>query len=223
LIAAAVAEVAAPEAMLFDLIKQARLFEAHCDGAMLLVIDDVATFRSNPAFAEDCELAGINFDRCFVISGSSSAISRIAAQLKQQDVVHQRLPVPVAFHASHIDHIQELFLRTFAGITAAEAKIPIVSCATTPAGGARFSAAYWWHVIRQPIAFQQALSTFDRDHPHAIYVDLGPSGNMATFAKYNFPTTAQDRIVPVMTPFGRDLEALATARGKLAVLQSGTA
>jgi acyl transferase domain-containing protein len=225
-IAAAVAEVAPPEAMLFDLIKQARLFEAHCDGAMLLVIDDVATFRTDPVFAEGCELAGTNFDRCFVVAGSSATIGRIAAQLKLQDVVHQLLPVPVAFHASHVDHVEELFLRTFAGMTAAAAKIPVLSCAAPAdrtARGERFSAAYWWHVIRQPIALQRTLVDFGRDHPHAVYVDLGPSGNMASFAKYNLPATAQDRIVPVMTPFGRDLETLEIARDKLATLRSGPA
>jgi acyl transferase domain-containing protein len=219
-IAAAVGEVAAPEVMLFDLIKQARLFEAHCDGAMLIVIDDVATFRSNPAFAQDCELAGVNFDRCFVVSGPTARIEQVAAQLKQQDVVHQRLPVQVAFHASRVDHLQALFIRTFAGMAPAAAKVPVISCAEPPANEAlpRFSPAYWWQVIRQPIAFQQTLAAFDHNHPRAIYVDLGPSGNMASFAKYNFPSTAHDRIIPVMTPFGRDLEAIETARGKLAAL-----
>jgi acyl transferase domain-containing protein len=230
-IAAAVAEVAPPEVMLFDLIKQARLFDAHCEGAMLIVIDDVATFRTNPAFATDCELAGTNFDRCFVVSGPTGRIEQVAAQLKQQDVVHQRLPVSVAFHSSRVDHLQELFMRTFAGMTSAAAKIPVVSCAgpvngAAPANGAaekdRFSAAYWWQVIRQPIAFQRTLIEFDRDHRQAVYLDLGPSGNMASFAKYNFPTAAHQRILPVMTPFGRDLEAVDSARGKLAALLRDT-
>jgi acyl transferase domain-containing protein len=220
-IAAAVAEVAAPEAMLFDLIKQARLFDAHCEGAMLLVIDDVATFRTNPAFASDCELAGTNFDRCFVVSGPTSRIEQIAVQLKQQDVVHQRLPVSVAFHSSRVDHLEELFMRTFAGMTSAAAKIPVVSCAAPARNAAeedRFSPAYWWQVIRQPIALQRTLIEFDRDHRRAVYLDLGPSGNMASFVKYNLPTTAHERILPVMTPFGRDLEALDSARDKLARL-----
>jgi bacillaene synthase trans-acting acyltransferase len=218
-IAAAVAEVAAPEAMLFDLIKQARLFEAHCDGAMLIVIDDVGTFRTNPVFGHDCELAGVNFDRCFVVSGPSRRIDEVATELKRQDVVHQRLPVTVAFHSSLVDPLRDLFHRTFAGTTAAAPAIPIISCAVDE--GARpggYSPAHWWQVIRQPIAFQQALAEFDRRHPQAVYLDLGPSGNMASFAKYNFSNEAHDRIVPVMTPFGRDLEALETARGRLSAL-----
>jgi acyl transferase domain-containing protein len=218
-VAAAVAEVAAPEAMLFDLIKQARLFEAHCDGAMLIVIDAVGTFRTNPAFGPDCELAGVNFERCFVVSGPSSRIDEVAAQLRQQDVVHQRLPVRVAFHSSLVDPLQDLFLRTFAGMATASPAIPVVSCAMDgSAQAARFSPAYWWQVIRQPIAFRAALSALDRRHPQAVYLDLGPSGNMASFAKYNLPAAAHDRIIPVMTPFGRDLEALETAHSRLSAL-----
>jgi bacillaene synthase trans-acting acyltransferase len=218
-IAAAVAEVAAPEAMLFDLIKQARLFEAHGDGAMLIVIDDVGTFRTNPVFAPDCELAGVNFDRCFVVSGPTRRIDQVAAALKQQDVVHQRLPVPVAFHSSLVDPLQDLFLRTCAGMTAAAQAIPVISCAVGMGEQPeRFSPAYWWQVIRRPIAFQEMLTEFDRRYPQALYLDLGPSGNMATFAKYNFRAEAHDRIVPVMTPFGRDLESLETARGRLSAL-----
>jgi bacillaene synthase trans-acting acyltransferase len=219
-VAAAVGGVAEPEAMLFDIIKQARLFETHCGGgAMLLVLDDVDTFRTSEIYAGRCELAGINFDGCFVVSGTDRAIGEIAAVLKQKDIVHQLLPVPVAFHSSHVDPMRELYERTFAGRTGGSTTIPVVSCAP-PSATDRFSPAYWWHVIRQPIEFQRTILDFERDHPRAIYVDLGPSGNMATFAKYNLPQAAHERIVPVMTPFGRDLESIETARGKLAALRA---
>jgi acyl transferase domain-containing protein len=219
-VAAAVGGVAEPEAMLFDIIKQARLFEAHCGGgAMLLVLDDADTFRTSPVYAGRCELAGVNFDGCFVVSGADRAIADIAVALKQKDIVHQLLPVPVAFHSSHVDTMRELYERTFAGRGGGSTSIPVVSCAP-PTSSERFSPAYWWHVIRQPIEFQRTILDFERDHPRTIYLDLGPSGNMATFTKYNLPQAAHERIVPVMTPFGRDLEAIDSARGKLAALRA---
>jgi acyl transferase domain-containing protein len=213
-VAAALADVAGVEAMLFDVIKQARMFEAHCSGgAMLVVIDDVGTFRSNPAFSGGCELAGVNFDRCFVVSGSRGRILEIAAQLREQDVTHQLLPVSVAFHSSLVDNVRETFGRMFAGSTCRPATIPIVSCALpadnmTSEGEERFSTAYWWRVIRQPIEFSRALAEFHRNHPRAVYLDLGPSGNMATFAKYNLPAGVHGRIMPIMTPFGHDDETI---------------
>lgn len=224
-VAAAVADVAEPEAMLFDLIKQARLFDAHCGGgAMLLVIDNVDTFHTNPVFSEGCELAGVNFDRCFVVSGAEAEIREVASQLKQQDIVHQLLPVPVAFHSSLMDDLRELYIKTFAGRTWGAATIPVTSCAVPPGGvpetdDARFSPAYWWRVIRQPIEFRRTLLAFEQAHTGAIYVDLGPSGNMAGFVKYNLPANAHDRVMSVMTPFGHDREGIETARSKLSLLQ----
>jgi len=219
-VAAAVGGVAEPEAMLFDIIKQARLFEAHCGGgAMLLVLDDVDTFRTSPLYAGRCELAGVNFDGCFVVSGMDRAIADIAAVLKQKDIVHQLLPVPVAFHSSHVDQISELYERTFAGHKDGSATMPVISCAPATSID-RFSPAYWWHVIRQPIELRRTILDVERRHPRAIYVDLGPSGNMATFTKYNLPRATHERIVPVMTPFGRDLESIETARAKIAAFRA---
>jgi acyl transferase domain-containing protein len=219
-VAAAVADAADVEAMLFDVIKQARLFEAHCGGGgMLVVIDDVATFHNNPVFA-NCELAGVNFDRCFVVSGLKNEIARVAETLRRQDVTHQVLPVSMAFHSSLVDGVQDVFVRTFGERAYRQPRMPVISCAATPYGPEaetfpRFSAPYWWNVIRQPIEFQRALIRLARRHPAALYLDLGPSGNMATFTKYNFPADHHDRILPVMTPFGHDVENLRAALGKL--------
>jgi acyl transferase domain-containing protein len=221
-VAAAVADAAEPEDMLFDLVKQARLFEAHCSGgAMLAVIDDIDTFHSNPVFSEGCELAGVNFDRCFVVSGMGNRILHVAAELKRQDVLHQLLPVSVAFHSSLVENVRDLFIRTFASTTCRPAKIPVISCAV-PFDGApdetAFSSAYWWRVIRQPIEFGRTLAQFAQGQPDAVYVDVGPSGTMASFAKYLLPQSVHDRILPVMTPFGNDREGLAGARARMSAL-----
>lgn len=221
-VAAALADVADVEVMLFDIIKQARLFDSHCSGgAMLAVIDDVDTFQTNPAFSDGCELAGVNFDRCFVVSGFRSKILQIAGQLRRQDIPHQLLPVSVAFHSSLVEAAQETFNKIFADSVYRSAQIPVVSCAV-PTGGdeveERFSPEYWWRVIRQPIEFRQALAEFRRNNPQAIYLDIGPSGNMATFTKYNLPANRHNRVMPIMTPFGNDNENIKAIRERLLAL-----
>lgn len=221
-VAAALADVAEVEVMLFDIIKQARLFDSHCHGgAMLVVLDDIDSFQTNPVFSMGCELAGINFDRCFVVSGLRSNILQIAGHLKQQDITHQLLPVSVAFHSSLVDGVRETFGKMFAGSVYRPAKIPVVSCAVSAGGNdgnERFSPAYWWRVIRQPIEFGQALAQFKHNHPQAVYLDIGPSGNMAALAKYNLPESRHNRIMPIMTPFGNDHESIEAARGRLLAL-----
>ncbi|MCX7366157.1 MAG: acyltransferase domain-containing protein [Alphaproteobacteria bacterium] len=218
-VAAAVAGVSSVEDMLFDVIKQARLFELHCSGgAMLAVIDDVATFDSDPLYADGCELAGVSFDRCFVVSGLRSRILQVAAELKQRDVVHQLLPGSVAFHSSLVDGVEELFVGMFASRVRRPPTIPILSCAGPMGGVARFSSAYWWRVVRQPIHFSQALSAFAGDNGDAIYLDLGPSGNMAAYVKYNMPASLHGRIMPLMSPYGRDVDYVGTALSRLSLL-----
>lgn len=218
-VAAAVAEVSSVEDMLFDVIKQARLFELHCGGgAMLAVIDDVATFDRDPLYSDGCELAGVSFDRCFVVSGLRSRILEVAARLKERDVACQLLPGSVAFHSSQVDCVEELFVGMFASRVRRAPRIPILSCAGPLDGVARFSSAYWWRVVRQPIHFSQALSAFADANKDAIYLDLGPSGNMATYAKYNMAASLHDRIMPLMTPYGRDDDNIGTARSRLSLL-----
>ncbi|WP_162801056.1 acyltransferase domain-containing protein [Azospirillum brasilense] len=215
-VAATVAGVASEESMLFDIIKQARLFDSHCGGgAMLVVIDDVATF-GDPVFGS-VALAGVNFDRCFVVSGRREDIGRIAAELGRRSVAHQILPVGVGFHSAEVDAVEEVFLSAFADRLYGPARIPVVSCAPLPDGGTglamdRFSPAYWWQVIRRPIAFRDAFDAFRRRHPDALYVDLSPSGTMASFVKYNMPTRDHGRVMAILSPFGQDLENLEAAR-----------
>jgi acyl transferase domain-containing protein len=224
-VAAAVAETVPAEAMLFDLIKQARLFEAHCSGgAMLVVLDHVATFHTSATFSRGCELAGENFERCFVISGRQGEIDRIAAELKRADITHQMLPVPIAFHSSWIDPVAAAFQQTFSARVAGLARLPMISSARRMAGeepgnASVASSSHWWQVIRQPIDFRQALAAFAHRHPQAIYLDLGPSGGMAAFARYNLPEEVHDRIHPVLTPFGRDEESMATAKQRISAIR----
>lgn len=227
-VAAALADVADVEVMLFDIIKQARLFDLHCSGgAMLVVIDDVDIFHTNPVFSDGCELAGVNFDRCFVVSGLKIKILQLAGQLKQQDITHQVLPVSVAFHSSLLEVVRETFSKMFSGSVYGSAQIPIVSCAVSTGSGQgamlkegneRFSSTYWWRVIRQPIEFRQALTEFKCNHPKAVYLDLGPSGNMAALTKYNLPVSLHNGVMPIMTPFGNDYENIKGTRDRLQVL-----
>lgn len=216
-VAAAVAGVADVETMLLDIVKQARVFDEHCtDGAMLVVLDDAGRFDTDPIFA-GVELAGVNFDRCFTVSGARGSILRVAHELCARDIAHRLLPVECAFHSSSIDHVEGVFGRMFASRAYGNARIPVVSCAEDPGEPRRqgFSASHWWRVIRCPSDFRRAFAVFRRRYPEAVYLDLGPSGTMAGFAKYNMPEPKRARILPIVTPFGRDIENLTTARERL--------
>ncbi|MBM3553012.1 MAG: acyltransferase domain-containing protein [Alphaproteobacteria bacterium] len=219
-VAAAVAGVAPVDALLFDVVKQARLFDAHADGgAILIVIDAAEAYESDPLYA-GLARAGVNFDRCFAVAGPRGDVIRVAETLRARGVAHQLLPVAHAFHSPLVDPVAPLFHAAFARDYGA-ARIPLVSCAHDPGAPSTrgFSAAHWWEVIRRPIDFRAAFERFDRERAGAIYVDLGPSGALAGFARHLLPPHAHGRVLSIMTPFRRDRENLAILRDRLTRLR----
>ena len=54
-----------------------------------------------------------------------------------------------------------------------------------------------------PAVLGPVLADLDRDGPH-LYVDLGPSGSMATAVKYNLPPESRSESLPLVTPFGQE-------------------
>jgi len=222
-VAAVLGDVIDVETMLFDVIRLVRLFDAHCaGGAMLAVIDDVKIFQENRPSWEGCELAGEYFSRCFVVAGPKSRILQVAGSLREHNISCQLLPVSVAYHSSSMDSTANIFARMFAGRVYRPSKVPIISCSDISPVAARqsrpYTPAHWWQVIREPVQFSQAFAMFAGRNPDAIYLDAGPSGNMATFAKYILPSAQHDRIVTIMTQFGCNRADIETAHNRLDAL-----
>jgi acyl transferase domain-containing protein len=121
-----------------------------------------------------------------------------------------------------MDSTANLFARMFAGRTYRPGKIPIISCADISSVAAEqsrsYTPAHWWQVIREPVRFSQAFALFAGRNPDAVYLDAGPSGNMATFAKYNLPSAQHGRIITVMTQFGCNRTDIETTRDRVDAL-----
>ncbi|QLK13795.1 acyltransferase domain-containing protein [Candidatus Profftella armatura] len=224
-IAAAFANITEVEESLFDIIKQAFLFEFYCNnGAMILIIDDINNSYINSIFYDkyQYELAAINFDRCFVISGLYNKITKIIKFLKKKNITYQILPVSTAFHSSQIDIVKNKFNLIFKNRIINKSTIPIISCAYLSINKLNninfFSGDYWWNVIRNPIQFSKAIMDFKKKYPKAIYIDLSPSGNMGTFVKYNLCIEKRNRVIQIIDPFNKDLINLDLARKKLKIL-----
>lgn len=213
-VAAAVAGVFEPEVLLRDLVQHARLFEAHCTGGGMLVVLD-AFVQGHPVFAPGIELAGISFERCFAVSGPRAALTAAISRLQAIDVPHQLLPVGVGFHSSQVDVVANHFKRMIAGRSPGRPNVPIVSCAMASPGQPMpeaYAPEYWWQVVRRPIDFRGALLGLHGRYPQARYIDLGPSGTQANFARYNLPPSEHERVFSIMSPFGDEPQRIAHLR-----------
>ena len=62
-------------------------------------------------------------------------------------------------------------------------------------------------MLRQPILFQQSVQILEKQQP-LIYIDIGPSGTLATFVKYNLPSTSQSMQLPILTQYGNAVSNL---------------
>ena len=228
-VAAVIANVFDAESMLHDLMVQASLMETYCDsGGMLAVIDHPSVYHENEMIRNHSELAGTIFENSFVISGKARDLSEISEFLKRREILHQLLPVSVAFHSSYLDGAKTPFIKAFASRIFHSPSIPIVSCVgqSFESGSGEFSdrcsptysANYCWNIIRQPIAFQQTFAAFHKHCPQAIYLDLSPSGTMATFVKYNLPGNSSTRSVPLMTPYQNDPSSIEKVKAQFSML-----
>lgn len=214
-VAAAVAQCQPLDQMLFDLIKKARLFDQHCrGGAMVMVLDDPRTYDVSQDWLAGCEISGVSFANCFTLSGSRLAIDRAVQRLKQRDVSHQVLPLQIGFHSSQIEPIRPLVMQLFGARAFSRPRVNFSGCASVELNPT-LSKEYWWQVIRGPIRFKQSIKAIYQRSPSAYFVDLGPVGNLATYARYNLPTTCHQRIIPILSPYGEDCVALRQALDRL--------
>jgi acyl transferase domain-containing protein len=191
-------------------IEQALAFEAACPpGAMVAVMADPSLHHES-FLHERSELAGVNFHSHFAVSAPAAELGAIEAVLKQRGLMHQRLAVSYAFHSRWIDAARERFSSFMRTVPVSRASVPIVCCerAGTLTG---LPDDFFWRVVRHPIRFRDAIAHLERQGPHR-YIDVGPSGTLATFVKYGLPKESPSTAHPVLTPYGQDQKNLAALR-----------
>ena len=205
--ALAVAGVLTFEAALSAVIEQARCIEASCPaGGMLAILDTPILFEQTPWLRQQSTLAGINFDSHFVISANQEKLAVIQAALRQAGITAQDLPVSHAFHSAAIDPAGETYCDFLQGLPRQAPQRPFICCAAATEQ-INIPDDYLWTVIRAPIRFRQTI-TYLEARQAWTYLDLGPSGTLATFVKYNLAGHSASEVFSIMTPFGRDVSNL---------------
>lgn len=166
--------------------------ERHCEpGGMLAVLDDPELFQRKPTLFAGTWLAATHFHRHFVVSGSCEALDRVEQRLRDRAIVHQRLPVEYAFHSPLVSAADEALAALATSVVWRSPRCGIVSCAE---GGPVLapSPSGLGGVTAKMIAFERAVQRLEQDGPW-MYIDLGPSGTIATFLRYLLPSSGASR------------------------------
>ncbi len=85
-------------------VRQAKDVVQYCaSGRMLAILHDTGFYDKEPILYENSELAGINLNSHFIVSGAHDKIQLIASFLQKKGISHFLLPVSYGFHSSVID------------------------------------------------------------------------------------------------------------------------
>ena len=194
------------EDALAAVLHQAETVERLCEpGGMIAIMADPA-LHAEAFLHERSDLAALNFGTHFAVSARQADLAPIEAWLRQRELVHQRLPVGFAFHSRWIEAARQPVAAFMRSRPMSRGGLPLVCCE-----GARTLAAlpgdHVWQMVRNPIRFHDTVAHLERSGPHR-YIDVGPSGTLATFVKYGLPKASQSSTHAILTPFGQDIRNL---------------
>ncbi len=204
-VAATVAGVLSLEDAMNMVVCQASLLKEHAqDGGMLSVLSPVTHFHQHPEIYQGSELASINFQKNFVVSGERASLLAVKQRLSQQGIVSLLLPVEHAFHSSGVDTIEQAFCAFAHTLTCHPARLPVYS-AMQGTSVERWESNRFWRVVREPADFYGLVNGMP-GRENTCFIDLGPAGTLSTFLKYGFADRLQHRAA--INQFGRNVETV---------------
>lgn len=188
-------------------VSQAQLLRDKTQGGgMMSVLSSVDHFHANPELYQGTELASINFQNNFVVSGSLANLSAVKVRLTQQDIISMMLPVEQAFHSAGVDAIEHDFRALVDTLPKRQPTLTVYS-SMLGAPVERWDSQYFWKVVREPVDFLGVMQVL-AEQRDTFYVDLSPSGTLSTFLKYGFGQRLQHGAI--INQFGRNVESVST-------------
>lgn len=204
--AAAVAGFVHYEDILNVAIQQAMVIEDRCEaGGMVAVMADPSLYGDG-FISSHSELVSVNFSDHFTISAKCHSLVMIERKLAMDDITFQRLPVSYAFHSRWIDSARDLFQDSIKSTRFRAGRLPLISC-DQMTSLASLPDDFFWNVVRMPIRFRETIAKIEIDSS-PCYIDVGPSGTLATFLKYTLPKDSNSLLYTVLTPYGREKSKL---------------
>jgi bacillaene synthase trans-acting acyltransferase len=205
--AAAVAGFISVEDALTAVTRQAIALEECCEpGGMIAVLADPALFAED-FLGGHSELAAVNFSSHFVVSARRAELAEIEGALMRRNIGYQRLPVSVPFHSQWMEGAKARFESFMRSMRLKRGRLPL-ACCDQAAILFDLSDDYFWNVVRRRIRFRETIERLEREGARR-YIDLGPSGTLATFLKYVAPATTRSTAHAILTPYGFDRKNLA--------------
>ena len=203
-VAATIADALTLEQALKILTQQASALASKSrNGGMLTVLAPVAHFYDRKDLYEKVDLAGINYQENFVVSGKKAVLIPLQAELDQLGIANMLLPVEHGFHSSEMKLVETDFKQVLGEVQAKAPQLPMHSA--TIAGLVNdFDSQHFWQVTRGETRFDQWIENLTNKE-HYRFIDLSPTGTLSTFLKYSDHDVEH---YSAINPFGRNMESV---------------
>ncbi|UDL93940.1 SDR family NAD(P)-dependent oxidoreductase [Lichenihabitans sp. PAMC28606] len=156
----------------FRSLHQELAFEA---GGMTVVIGSREAAETLLETIPGLSIAAYNSPRAYTFSGSLAALDQLAVSARGLKARAQKLDIAYPFHSALIAPIEQPLLADLGTLPSATGTATFVSTVTgTALPGTDLDALYWWHNVREPVLFSQAIEEATRLGAR-LFVEIGPS------------------------------------------------
>ncbi|MEQ1485778.1 type I polyketide synthase [Methyloglobulus sp.] len=144
-------------------------------------------------------IAGINSSKGVTIAGSSKSLTQLESTLNQNNIFNKRLELDYAFHSPAMDEIEISLRQTLAKLNPVDTAVPYYSTVTGGLlDGSELNAKYWWHNIRKPVLFEQAIKNIQEDGIN-IFIEIGPHPVLRSYINDCVKDLAiESRVIPTL-------------------------
>ena len=144
-------------------------------GSMALVEMPEDVLRQHLAtYKGRLSVAASNSASSTVLSGETTAMQHLLAELERGQVFCRFIKVDVASHSAYVDPIREELLGALEGIRPGQGSIPMYSTVTGDAEWGRgLNPHYWARNLREPVMFGRAIQQLIRDG-FGTFLEISP-------------------------------------------------
>lgn len=174
-------------------------------GGLIAVLGSSAAYREEDFPPGATELVGVNFEIGFVLAALGERFADVIARLQARSLIVQALPVARPYHSRWIEPAKDAIVALGAASRATPA-LPIWCCSGTKPID-ELDGEQAWRTVRSMMNLGATVAEIERRGP-CTYLDVGPSGTLATILQRALPAESASTALPLLTPFRRDAEHL---------------
>jgi len=188
--------------------------------AVGLGLDAAQSLLNKLNLASSISIAGVNSSRGITVAGEPHLLTQFETELTKQDIFNKRLDIDYAFHSPVMDDIEIGIKQALTAIKPTKSDIPFYSSVTGDLlAGTELNADYWWHNIRQPVLFEQAIKNTVLDNN--IFIEIGPHAVLRSYINDSIKDLDIDAsIIPTITRNNGSYQQILNTCGKAMIAGS---